>query len=158
MARLQTLFAPALALALLGCSPTDESAADIAVSNGWTREIAPGQSAAAIYLTIANRGEGGDRLITVAAAQGEATLHSSSSADGVARMRPLADGLKIPPRSTVALKPRGTHIMLTGLKRPLRRGEAIGLTLSFERSRQRPITIRVIEAGGEAHSGHGMTM
>jgi copper(I)-binding protein len=158
VARLQTIFAASLALAVLGCSASDESPADIAVSNGWTREIAPGQSAAAIYLTIANRGEGGDRLVTVAADQGKAALHSNSSADGVARMRPLADGLKIPPRSTVALKPGGTHIMLTGLKQPLRRGEAIGLTLGFERSGQRPITIRVIEAGGEAHSSHGMTM
>jgi len=101
---------------LLACSAGDESPAEIAASNGWTREIGPGQSTAAVYLTIANSGEGGDRLVRVEAAQADATLHSSSSADGVARMRRLDGGHHIPPPSTGELKPGGTHIMLSGVE------------------------------------------
>ena len=146
-----------MALALLACSPP-EAAADISVSNGWTREIAPGQTAAAVYLTIANQGAGRDRLTAVQSAHGYASLHATSSAGGVARMRPLEDGLEIAPRSTVALKPGGTHIMLTGLKQRPARGETIDLTLQFERSGKRQIAIRVVGAGDDSHSSHGMSM
>ena len=152
------LLAGSLALAVAACSPGGEPPA-IAVSDVWARETAPGQGAAAIYLTIVNTGAGRDRLATVDSALGEARLHTSSSADGVSRMRPLDDGLEIGPRSTVALRPGATHIMLTGLKQPLRSGGAgIGLILSFERSGRRPVAVRVVGAGSEPHGGHGMAM
>ena len=144
-----------MALALLDCSVADQRPPDILVSNGWTREVAPGQTAAALYLTIANKGEGRDRLVSVETAQGEASLHRTSSADGVARMRPLDDGLEIAPQSTVELKPGGTHIMLTGLEQPPRAGQTVALTLAFERSGERPVEVRVIAAGADAHSAHG---
>jgi copper(I)-binding protein len=144
---------------MLACSPPEQGPAEIAVNNGWAREMAPGQSAAAVYLTIVNKGAGSDRLVKVTAAGADATLHSSSSAGGVARMRPLEDGLEVAPRSTVALKPGGTHIMLTGLKQPLRSGQSIDLTLGFARSGNRPIAVRIVPATGEnEHSAHGMRM
>jgi copper(I)-binding protein len=140
----------------LSCSPPADRPAEIALSNGWTREIAPGQSAAAVYLTIANTGEGSDRLVAVDTAQGQATLHSTSSADGIARMRPLPDGLEIGPRSTVELRPGGAHVMLTGLSQRPPTGASIALNLNFERSGKRPIAIRVVPAsGGDGHSGQG---
>ena len=151
------LIVAAVALALLGCGSPD-AAPDVAVSNGWTREIPPGQTLAAIYLTIANKGAGGDRLTAVQSAQGDASLHTTSSSDGVARMRPLDDGLEVAQGSTVELKPGGTHIMLTGLKQPPARGTTIDLTLGFQRSGKRSITIRVVGAADDAHSSHGMSM
>jgi len=148
-----------LGLAMLACSVPDRRPAEIAVNNGWAREIAAGQSAAAVYLTIVNRGAGSDRLVKVTAAGADAMLHSSSSAGGVARMRPLQDGLEIAPRSTISLKPGGTHIMLTGLKQPLRAGQSIAVTLGFERSGNRPVAVRIVPATGEdEHSEHGMAM
>jgi copper(I)-binding protein len=146
-----------LPFALLSCS-APEQPADIAVSDGWTREIAPGQSAAAVYLTIANNGAGSDRLVQVESAQGDAALHETSSAGGVARMRALDRSLEIGPRSRVELKPGGTHIMVTGLKQRPAQGQTFGLTLGFERSGKRAVAIRVVTAGGEGHAGHGMGM
>jgi copper(I)-binding protein len=140
----------------LSCSG-NEQPAEIAVSDSWTREIAPGQSAAAVYLKIANSGAGSDRLIGVEAGQGEASLHSTTSSGGVSRMRPLEGGIEIAPRSTVELKPGGTHIMLTGLATRPAAGQSIGLTLRFERSGEQPVSIRVVPAAsGDGHAGHGM--
>lgn len=134
-------------LLLLSCGATDERAPDIAIGHGWTREMAPGQSAAAVYLTVTNQGDGDDRLagaeVPGAAA---ASLHSSSSAGGVARMRALEDGLEIPAHSSVELKPGGTHIMLTGLQQPLEAGQTVDLNLGFARSGPRPVVIRVVPA------------
>ncbi len=145
------------AVALLSCSAPEPPAA-IAVSDGWAREIAPGQSAAAVYLTIANSGAGSDRVVEVETAQGDAALHETSSSGGVARMRELEGGLAIGPRSRVELKPGGAHIMVTGLKQRPAQGQTFGLTLGFERSGKRPIAIRVVAAGGEGHAGHGTSM
>ena len=158
MPAIRSIIPGAMALALAACSPAGRGAPEIAVSNGWTREIAPGQSAAAVYLTIANKGDGDDRLTAIQSSRGEATLHATSSSDGVARMRPLEDGLDVPAGSTVALKPGGTHIMLTGLDRRIGRGETVALTLRFERSGQRPAAIRVVGAGDDGHADHGMKM
>src|SRR5687768_3272819 len=155
MAR-RTLIAAWMALALLACSAPDRRPADITISNGWMREIAPGQSAAAVYLTIANAGPGSDILDVVEAAQGEASVHTTSSANGVARMRPLPGPLTVPGRSSVELKPAGTHIMLTGLTAPPTAGQSIVLTLGFEKSGRRTVRIRVITAAGSnPHDGHG---
>jgi copper(I)-binding protein len=148
-------FLGAVALALASCSPADQGPAEIAVSNGWTREIAPGQSAAAVYLTISNKGGGGDRLVDVRTTRGDSSLHSTESSGGIARMRPL-DHLEIAPRSTVELKPGATHIMLTGLARPPRQGETFEVQLVFARSGTRPVPIRVVGAGEDGHSAHGM--
>ena len=144
-----------MALASAACSPANQGPPEIAVSHGWTREVAPGQGAAAIYLTIANKGGGSDRLVDVRATQGDASLHSSTSAGGVARMRPL-DHLDIGPQSTVELKPGGAHIMLTDLAQRPRAGETLQLELVFARSGTRPVAVRVVAAGDDGHAGHGM--
>ena len=108
-------------------------------------------------MTIVNRGDGDDRLVDVeSGAAAEAMLHSSSSADGVARMRPIEGGLEIPARARVELKPGGTHIMLEGLNRSLRAGQTVDVELRFARSVRRPVAVRVVPAAAEDHAGHGL--
>jgi periplasmic copper chaperone A len=142
---------------LSGCGP-DPRAPEIAISHGWTREIAPGQTSAAVYVTIANRGDGADRLVDVNASAGAAaTPHSSSNVGGVARMRAIEGGIEVPAHATVELKPGGTHIMMTGLKQRLSAGQTVDLNLRFARSGQRPIAIRVVPAD-DAPAEHGMIM
>jgi copper(I)-binding protein len=147
-----------MALALASCSAANGSPAEISVANGWAREIAQGQSAAAVYLTIANTGAGSDRLVGVESTLGEAALHTTSSEGGVARMRPVEGGLEVAPRSTIELKPGGTHIMLTGITARPTAGQSIAVTLDFDRSGKRPVTVRVVAAGADDHSDHGMRM
>ncbi|MFC4639015.1 copper chaperone PCu(A)C [Deinococcus hohokamensis] len=49
---------------------------------------------------------------------------------GLSGMRSVAR-LSVPARGTLKMGPDGTHIMLMGLKRPLKVGERLTLTLSF---------------------------
>lgn len=149
---------PLAALLLLSCGGQVDRAARISVADGWMREIAPGQTAAAAYVTIKNDGDGDDRLVGVRAHVGEATLHSSSSSGGVARMRPIGDGLEIPAHSTVELKPGETHIMLTGLQRSLSAGQKVDASLKFAKSGERLIVIRVMPAAAGNSHPHGMKM
>jgi copper(I)-binding protein len=53
--------------------------------------------------------------------------------DDVAKMW-LVDAVDVPAGGTVALAPHGAHIMLVGLKAPLKAGQTFPLTLTFEKS------------------------
>jgi len=145
--------APALAaLLLLSCAPKTTDPPQISISGAWSRATAAGQSTAAVYLGIANKGGGDDKLLNASTPIGQATLHSSTMDGGVMRMRPL-EGLDIPAQSTVPLKPGGTHIMVTGVKQPLIAGSSFPLALHFERSGKRTVTVSVRPATAE---GAGM--
>lgn len=85
------------------------------------------------YMTLTNTG---DREITFTAAEtpraASVSIHQSIMNDGVMSMQPLKNGLAIPAGETVELKPHGYHLMLEKLKGPLKEGETIPMTLSFD--------------------------
>jgi copper(I)-binding protein len=125
-ALVMTLAAPAAA--------QTDAASPMSIESPWLRETAAGQSAGGGFLVIANGGASDDRLTggsTAVAAQVQ--VHEMRLTDGVMRMRPLKGGLAIPAGKSVTLKPGSFHIMLVGLKRPLKRGETIPVTLDFAR-------------------------
>ena len=146
---MRILIASALAVLVAACSPASPN---LNVTDAWARPAAAGQSSAA-YFTITNQG-GADRLVSVTADGAEASLHRSSTEDGVARMRPLADGLAIGAGATAVLRPGGDHVMLMKLQRPLVAGGTVSLRLTFERSGERTVTATVTDDGAGAHGGH----
>ena len=136
----------ASALLLAACSNAGGTA-DVQVSDAWARETVAGQTSAAAYMTLTNRGSADDRLVSIAAAPPTmAMLHETSTEDGVSRMRHLEDGVVLPAGGTVALKPGGAHIMLTGLAASLKSGAEIELKLRFEKSAERSVSVRVAGA------------
>ena len=135
------------ALMLAGCAQRHSGSPEISITNAWSRATVSGQSSAAAYLTIANRGDGDERLLKVSTPIGQATLHSSSMDNGIMRMRSVAV-LVIPAHSTVELKPGGMHIMIMGVKQPLQAGSTFPLTLDFDRSGKRIVSIQVATAEG----------
>jgi copper(I)-binding protein len=149
--------AAAFPLLLLACSAPDQRSPDITVADGWTRQVAPGQIMAAVYVTILNRGDGEDRLVGAdSPVAGSATLHTSSNAGGIARMRPLEDGLPIPAHSKVELRAGGNHIMLDGLRQALHSGQTIDLNLHLARAGARSVAVRIVPASSAGPGDHGM--
>jgi copper(I)-binding protein len=69
-------------------------------------------------------------------------------------MRPLA-GIDLPAGQKIALKPGATHIMLVGLKEPLRAGQSFPLTLYFEKAGAKEVTVTVEKAGAMGRDSHG---
>jgi len=130
------------------------------IGHPWSRETAPGQSAGGGFLTITNTGKQDDRLVSATSpAAAQVQIHTVSMAGGVMRMRELPTGLEIPAGATVALKPGGYHIMLIGLKTPLKQGAMVPAELRFQRAGKVRINFKV-EAisyagpqGGD-HAGH----
>jgi copper(I)-binding protein len=105
------------------------------ISQPWTRATPPNAPAGGGYVTITNTGSEPDRLVAASAAiAGRTEIHEMSMEGGVMKMRPLADGIAIGPGETVALKPGGFHIMMMKLSGPIKTGESLPITLSFEKA------------------------
>ena len=106
----------------------------LSIAQPWTRATPP-RAPGGAYLTITNGGSEADRLVSVASPRAaKAELHEMKMDGGVMIMRPLADGIPIPAGETVSLAPGGLHIMLMKLSAPIGEGEAVPITLNFERA------------------------
>ena len=105
-------------------------------------------------MTLRNNGAAADRLTGVSSPVAERTeIHETRIEDGTATMRP-APGLELKRRASVQLRPGGLHVMLIGLRRPLREGERITLVLTFERAGTIEIEARVEKAGALSPGDH----
>lgn len=135
------LLGPALCalpgLALL--SPSVAAAHEITVGaltiqHPWARATAASAKAGALYLTVANSGAEADRLLGVSTDAAEkCEIHLSETAAGVMTMR-MVDSVEVPAGGSAAFAPQGAHVMLMGLKAPLKKGAHFSATLHFEKA------------------------
>lgn len=117
---------------------------DLSITNAWSRQTAPGQANGGGFMTIGNRAKQADRLIggsSPVAAKVE--IHTMSMDGGIMRMRPLPNGLAVPAGGRLELKPGSHHIMLIGLKSPLRLGTQVPLTLRFQHGGSVTVQLKV---------------
>ena len=125
--------------------------ADVAVRDAWARTTPAGARMGALYLTLES--PAGDRLVgaevsrSVAAATEihETVVVADSTGSGGGdrmMMRPVAF-IELPPGEAVQLKPGGYHIMLLDLKKPLKAGTHVKLTLILEKAGKRTLTATV---------------
>jgi copper(I)-binding protein len=135
---------PCIAALLLSCAAAAQAAeprGHLDVSASWARPTAPGISVGVVYFAVHNSGSTADRLIAAASpVAGKAELHETRTVDGMMQMRAV-DGVQIPAGATIRSEPGGLHLMLTGLKQPLRSGSSFALTLRFRDAG--PVTIQV---------------
>jgi len=156
--RKRTLWA--LAGVLLICAVTSAPAAaeevragDIVITQAWSRATPGGAKVGGGFLTIENKGTTADRLIGGSAEiAGKVQVHEMSMNNGVMTMRPLDKGLVIEPGQTVKLAPGGYHLMLLGLKSPLKQGEKVPLTLEFEKAGKVSLSLDVQGVGAQGPS------
>jgi periplasmic copper chaperone A len=74
----------------------------------------------------------------------------------VMTMRPMSGGLSISPGQTITLAPGGYHIMMMGLKAPLKQGDRVPMTLQFEKAGKIDVTFDVQSIGATQPSGMSM--
>ena len=139
------LFSLALAAALVtvGAAAQVTQPGTLKIDQPWARPTAPGQSAGGAYLTLRNTGTVPDRLLggsTPAAARVE--VHEMRMDGDVMRMREL-QALDAPAGKLTKLEPGGLHLMLTGLKAPLKVGDKIPLKLRFEKAGEIDVLLQV---------------
>ena len=127
----------------------------VTVRDAWVRAPAPGQKIAAAYLELVSRV---NSALVAAASPVAATveLHNTTVDGGVMKMRAVAR-VELPAGRTVKIAPGGLHIMLVGVKQPLKTGDKVPLTLTVQRgdlASRSVVTVQAevrIPGAGEPH-------
>jgi periplasmic copper chaperone A len=104
--------------------------AAVQVSDAWIRATVKGQSGTGGFMRLVS--PDGCSLVGFAASVSRtAELHEMAMEGDTMRMRPIAS-LALPAGQGVELKPGGHHLMLMGLKKPLKAGDVVSVTLKFK--------------------------
>ena len=121
----RTLFAAVLSVAAL--APVH---AQVAVTDPWVRATVPQQKATGAFMQLKSSA---DTALVSAASPVAAVveIHEMKMDAGVMKMSAIKS-LAVPAGKTTELKPGGYHVMLMELRQPLKEGETVPVTLTFE--------------------------
>jgi uncharacterized protein YcnI len=142
-------------VAAAGAAPAVAKAGSLTLEQPWSRATPGGAKVGGGYLRITNTGPVPDRLtggsLPLAA---KVEVHEMRLEGDVMRMKPVEGGLEIRPGATVELKPGGYHLMFMDLKEPLKEGQTLKGTLTFEKAGSIDVEYMVRGMGGAAPAEH----
>lgn len=143
------LMATTLCLAAFPALALDYNLGDIKIQSPWSRATAASAPSGIAYLTIVNNGAS-DRLVkTSTDVSRTAELHTHLMDGQVMRMRHVPE-IEVAGGAETKLAPGGLHVMLIGLKGPLKEGASFPLTLTFERAGTVTVEVQVLGIAAKA--------
>jgi copper(I)-binding protein len=117
---------------------------DLTIGHPWARATIGTMKTSVVYVTFVNDGKVSDRLLKVSTPlAASASIHESTKEGDVVHMRDVS-AVDLPAGKTVELKPGGLHIMLMGLKQPLKDGDMFPLTLTLADEGEVPVEVMVM--------------
>lgn len=126
------------------------------VAGAYSFATAPAQKNGAAFMALQNIGKV-DAVLTGASSSvaEKVELHTMSMENGVMQMRPV-DQFVIPAGGTLIMAPHSHHIMLIGLKSPLKVGDDFSIQLRFSNYPPMDTTFKVTAPGQamEMDMGH----
>lgn len=140
--------AAALLVALVaGCGSSNSSAGGVTVRQATIDKPANPQQGAMRFV-IANDSDVDDALTGASSPMAErASIHrTTEDAEGRSSMEMVKE-LRIPAGGEVTFDPGTYHVMLEGFERPLRVGDEVPVTFTFEQAGKKKVMAKVIEAG-----------
>jgi len=145
------LLAAALSIA---ASAALAAPADIRIAGAWSRPSAAGMNGAG-YLTVTNVRRK-PQVLTGAESPlaRKVEIHQTAMSGGVMRMTRQDAGVRIPPGGSALFSPGGDHLMLFGLKKTLKSGDRLPVTLAFADGARLPVDLRVGADGTGAQAHH----
>jgi copper(I)-binding protein len=120
--------------------------AQVSVERPWTRATPPGAKVGAGFMQLRNAGAA-DRVVGASSpVAGSVEMHITVRDGDVMKMREVKS-FEVPAGGSFELKPGGAHLMLLSLKRPLKKGEKVPLTLKLEKGGEMKVELSVEEMG-----------
>jgi periplasmic copper chaperone A len=122
------------------CSSSRAQSPPLKVAQAWIQAVPGTVSDTAAFMTLTNSGKSVLRLVG-AATPIAGMVHpmiTTTKGKGNQKMMGMEStpALDIPPGGTLVLAPGGNHLMIMGLKRGLKAGETVPLTLKIEPGNQ----------------------
>jgi copper(I)-binding protein len=115
--------------------------AQVTVKDPWARATVPAAKASGAFMQLQSAQDA--RLVEVrSSVAAVAEIHQMAMENNMMKMQ-LVDGIDLPAGKTVELASGGYHIMLMQLKRQLKDGETVPLTLVVQKKDKKLETIEV---------------
>jgi len=113
-----------------GAQATVESVVDI--QQLIVREMLPGGSSTAGYLTLTNHGDSKTQLVSVTSEAFERIeIHEHTMNDGMMKMQQVTKDIVITPHQSVNFTSGGYHLMMFGPKLKIKKGITVKVTFNF---------------------------
>ncbi|MBS1158676.1 MAG: hypothetical protein H6R15_1095 [Proteobacteria bacterium] len=122
-----------LAASLLFSAGVLAAAADnVSVDKPYVRLAPPSAPTTGAFMVIRNTGEKDIKVVKADNSASRLTeLHTHLNEGGVMKMRPVP-AIEVKAKGEAVLQPGGLHVMLIDLKAPLKEGDVVPITLSFD--------------------------
>lgn len=125
--------------------------AQVKVADPWVRATVAEQKVTGAFMQLTAA-----KAMTVVAISSPVAarveIHEMKMAEGGVMQMRAVEALPLPAGQAVALKPGSYHVMLMGLKRPIKAGDTVPLTLTVEGADRQRSTV---EIQAQARSGAG---
>jgi copper(I)-binding protein len=150
-ARMITRLFIILALSVgFGTSITSSWAADakaaadsVSFVDAYIRLAPPSAPAAGAFMVIRNTGNKATAIVKADNPVSKFTeLHTHLHEDGVMKMRPVKS-IPVPAGGEAVLQPGGLHIMMIDLKSPLKEGDTVPLTFTFDDGSTKQVAVPI---------------
>ena len=127
----------------------DGQVGKIKIEGAYTRTTVPGQKVAGGFMKIIDQGAADHLIGASSSVADEVQLHTMSMEGNTMQMRQVR-AIDVPAAGTVELKPGGLHLMLIGIKTPLKAGDLIAVKLKFAKAGEVEVKLPVQPMG---HTG-----
>lgn len=150
-----------VSLACLFSQPILAQVSPVTAKDPWVRPTVTQQKATGAFMQLtANQDM---KLISISTPLASSVeIHMMEMDKDVMKMREIKS-LDLPSGKTIELKPGSYHIMMMGLKRAIKEGEIVNLTLKFESKDKKQQTLEVKATAkninnnaADAHGAHKM--
>jgi copper(I)-binding protein len=126
----------------------------LTIDHPFTRATPPGAKSGGAFFVVQNASATPDKLIGAASpAAGSAEIHQMTMDGGVMKMHVVA-AVDIPSGGKLELKPGGYHVMMLGLKQPLKAGDKVPMTLTFQNAGSILVSVDVETMGSTGGTAH----
>jgi len=102
---------------------------------------------ASVFMKIVNSGNGDDRLLSARTDISGAMTELHDEQDG---KMTIVSSMDVPANSTLVLRPAGKHIMIFRIPRTMKAGAELRIILTFKRSGERTVTIKLTDYATKA--------
>ena len=120
------------------------AADNITVQDPYVRLAPPNAPATGAFMVIKNTG---DKDVKVLKADNPASrvteLHTHLNENGVMKMRPVP-AIEVKAKGQAVLQPGGLHVMMIDLKAPMKEGDVVPITLSFDDGSSKQVDAKVV--------------
>lgn len=120
------------------------AADNVSVQDPYVRLAPPNAPATGAFMVIKNIGDKDIKVLKADNPVSKVTeLHTHLNEGGVMKMRPVS-AIDIKAKGEAVLKPGGLHVMMIDLKAPMKEGDVVPITLSFDDGSSKVVEAKVV--------------